>query len=354
MAQEQFEELSATTGKNQNRGKRGCLIFVIVILSLVLAMLIAAAVGVNYFLNRLGHIEDPAPSGETLPRMSDEFDTDTQEGRETLETVQPSDVTFETVDVLEGDVINIMLIGQDRRPGEERSRSDSMILVTLNPQKNAIQLTSFMRDLYVQIPGYKDNRLNVAYRYGDVKLMNETFKVNFGLEFDGNVMVDFDEFTEIIEVLGGVTLEMTSAEAKYMNKHSSNKFQEGENYLNADDALTFTRMRYAAGGDYGRTDRQRRVLTALAESIRGADVWKLLSLVDQILPHISTNLDDAEILRCIKVGAAILAKGGEIQTFRIPQDDAHYQASIRDMSVLVPNLKKCREDLQEFIYGTEE
>ena len=354
MAQEQFEELSATTGKNQNRGKRGCLIFVIVILSLVLAMLIAAAVGVNYFLNRLGHIEDPAPSGETLPRMSDEFDTDTQEGMETLETVQPSDVTFETVDVLEGDVINIMLIGQDRRPGEERSRSDSMILVTLNPQKNAIQLTSFMRDLYVQIPGYKDNRLNVAYRYGDVKLMNETFKVNFGLEFDGNVMVDFDEFTEIIEVLGGVTLEMTSAEAKYMNKHSSNKFQEGENYLNADDALTFTRMRYAAGGDYGRTDRQRRVLTALAESIRGADVWKLLSLVDQILPHISTNLDDAEILRCIKVGAAILAKGGEIQTFRIPQDDAHYQASIRDMSVLVPNLKKCREDLQEFIYGTEE
>ena len=354
MAQEQFEELSATTGKNQNRGKRGCLIFVIVILSLVLAMLIAAAVGVNYFLNRLGHIEDPAPSGETLPRMSDEFDTDTQEGMETLETVQPSDVTFETVDVLEGDVINLMLIGQDRRPGEERSRSDSMILVTLNPQKNAIQLTSFMRDLYVQIPGYKDNRLNVAYRYGDVKLMNETFKVNFGLEFDGNVMVDFDEFTEIIEVLGGVTLEMTSAEAKYMNKHSSNKFQEGENYLNADDALTFTRMRYAAGGDYGRTDRQRRVLTALAESIRGADVWKLLSLVDQILPHISTNLDDAEILRCIKVGAAILAKGGEIQTFRIPQDDAHYQASIRDMSVLVPNLKKCREDLQEFIYGTEE
>ena len=351
MAQEQFEELSATTGKNQNRGKRGCLIFVIVILSLVLAMLIAAAVGVNYFLNRLGHIEDPAPSGETLPRMSDEFDTDTQEGMETLETVQPSDVTFETVDVLEGDVINIMLIGQDRRPGEERSRSDSMILVTLNPQKNAIQLTSFMRDLYVQIPGYKDNRLNVAYRYGDVKLMNETFKINFGLEFDGNVMVDFDEFTEIIEVLGGVTLEMSSAEAKYMNKHSDNTFQEGENYLNADDALTFTRMRYAAGGDYGRTDRQRRVLTALAESVRGSDAWTLLTLFDKILPHISTNLDDTEILRCITVGAQILAHGGEIQTLRIPQDDAHYQASIRGMSVLVPNLTKCREDLQEFLYN---
>ena len=353
MAQEHYESLPGAAGKKSG-AKRGCLIFVIVVLSLVLTTLIAAAVGLNYFLDRIGRIEDPTPSGETIPKMTDEFDTDTQEGMETLETVEPSDVTFDTVDVLEGDVINILLIGQDRRPGEERSRSDSMILVTLNPQKNCIQLTSFMRDLYVQIPGYKDNRLNVAYRYGDVKLMNETFKINFGLEFDGNVMVDFDEFTEIIEVLGGVTLEMSSAEAKYMNKHSDNTFQEGENYLNADDALTFTRMRYAAGGDYGRTDRQRRVLTALAESVRGSDAWTLLTLFDKILPHISTNLDDTEILRCITVGAQILAHGGEIQTLRIPQDDAHYQASIRDMSVLVPNLEKCREDLQEFIYNTEE
>ena len=353
MAQKHYESLPGAAGKKKGV-KRGCLIFVIVVLSLVLATLIAAAAGLNYFLDRIGRIEDPIPSGETMPKMTDEFDTDTQEGMETLETVEPSDVTFDTVDVLEGDVINILLIGQDRRPGEERSRSDSMILVTLNPQKNCIQLTSFMRDLYVQIPGYKDNRLNVAYRYGDVKLMNETFKINFGLEFDGNVMVDFDEFTEIIEVLGGVTLEMSSAEAKYMNKHSDNTFQEGENYLNADDALTFTRMRYAAGGDYGRTDRQRRVLTALAESVRGSDAWTLLTLFDKILPHISTNLDDTEILRCITVGAQILAHGGEIQTLRIPQDDAHYQASIRDMSVLVPNLEKCREDLQEFIYNTEE
>ena len=352
MAQEHFEEQPSAAGEN-NRGKRGCLIAVIVVLSLVLAVLLAITAGLHYFLGRVGRMEDPTPGGETLPKMSDEFDTDPKEGMETLETVEPSDVTFNTVDVLEGDVINIMLIGQDRRPGEDRSRSDSMILVTLNPKKNCIQLTSFMRDLYVQIPGYKDNRLNVAYRYGDVKLMNETFKVNFGLEFDGNVMVDFDEFTEIIEVLGGVTLEMSSAEAKYMNKHSDNTFSEGENFLNADDALTFTRMRYAAGGDYGRTDRQRRVLMALAESVRGADVWTLLTLFDQILPHIVTNLDDTQILNCITVGAGILARGGEILTFRIPQDDAHYQASIRDMSVLVPNLEKCREDLQEFIYESD-
>ena len=354
MEQERFEELPASSGRKRKRAKRGCLIAVIVFLSMVLALLIAVAAGVDYFLGRLGELEDPVPSGETMPKMTDEFDTDTQEGIESLETLEPTDVSFETAEMLEGDVINIMLIGQDRRPGEKRSRSDSMILVTLNPEKNLIQLTSFMRDMYVQIPGYLDNRLNVAYRYGDVKLMNETFRVNFGLEIDGNVMVDFDEFTEIIAVLGGVTLEISEAEAKYMNGFSHNTFQAGLNYLNAEDALTFTRMRYAAGGDYGRTDRQRRVLMALAESVRDADAWTLLELFDQILPHIATNLEDAEILKCIRIGTGILGSGGQIQTFRIPQDDAHYQASIRGMSVLVPNLKKCREDLQEFIYNVEE
>ena len=351
---DEFEELLSTPEeKPEKKSNRGCLVALIVFLSLVLAALLAVAVMGNYYLGRLNRFENPVPNGSE-PKMSDEFDTETQEGIESMETVDASDVVFETVDVLEGDMINIMLIGQDRRPGEERSRSDSMILVTLNKQKNTIQLTSFMRDLYVQIPGYLDNRLNVAYRYGDVTLMNETFLVNFGLEIDGNVMVDFDEFTKIIEVIGGVTLEISQAEADYMNKKSDNSFQAGVNYMNAEDALTFTRMRYAAGGDYGRTDRQRRVLMALAESVRHEDVWTLLELFDKILPYISTNLDNAQILQCIKDGAAILSNGGQIQTYRIPQDDAHYPASIRGMAVLVPDLEECREDLQEFIFSDAE
>ena len=353
MAQKHYESLPGAAGKKRG-AKRGCLIFVIVVLSLVLATLIAAAAGLNYFLDRIGRIEEPTPSGETVPKMTDEFDTDTQEGMETLETVEPSDVTFDTVDVLEGDVINILLIGQDRRPGEERSRSDSMIMVTLNPQKNCIQLTSFMRDLYVQIPGYKDNRLNAAYRYGGTDLMNETFKINFGLEIDGNVMVDFDEFTSIIEILGGVTLDISGEEAKYMNSHSDNHFNSGSNYFNAEDALTFTRMRYMAGGDYGRTDRQRRVIIAIAESFRDANLVTIFNVIDQVLPHIVTNLTDAQIIEYATTGLTILSDGGQMDTLRIPQNDAHYNANIRGMAVLVPNLEMCREDLREFIYASEE
>ena len=352
MAQEEFEKLPEKGRKRKKRS--GCLIALIVVLALVLALLIAVAVGMNYIFGRLGRFENPTPSGETMGTIADETETDPQEKVEGLETMDADDVTFETVDVLEGNVVNIMLIGQDRRPGEERARSDSMILVSINKEKGTIQLTSFMRDLYVQIPGYLDTRLNAAYRYGGVELMNETFKVNFGLQIDGNVMVDFDEFTEIVEIVGGVTLDISSAEAKYMNNASDNHFSAGTNYFNAEDALTFTRMRYAAGGDYGRTDRQRRVIIAIAESLRDSDLITIFNLIDQILPHIVTNLTDAQIVEYATNGLSILAEGGEMQTFRIPQDDAHKQASIRGMAVLVPDLEMCREDLQEFLYDNKD
>ena len=355
MAEEEFVDLRPEGEQDKKKKKKsGCLIFLIVMLSLLLVALILVAVGMNYIFGRLGHFDNPEPSDGTIPKMSDEFDVEgNQEGGENFETVDASDVVFETVDVLEGDMINIMLIGQDRRPGEERARSDSMILVTINEQKNTIQLTSFMRDLYVQIPGYMDNRLNAAYRYGGTELMNDTFKVNFGLEIDGNVMVDFDEFTEIIEILGGVSLEMSSAEAKYMNNCSDNHFKAGMNYMNAAEALDFTRMRYAAGGDYGRTDRQRRVIMAIAESFRDADLVTIFNVIDQVLPHIVTNLSDAQIIEYATKGLTILGNGGTMDTLRIPQDDAHYNANIRGMAVLVPNLEACREDLREFIYDNE-
>ena len=351
MAQEEFEKLPEE-GQEKKKKKSGCLIALIVALVLVLALLIAAALGLNYVFGRLGRFENPVQEGETIAMLPDETETDPAENVEGLETVDASDVVLETVDVLEGDVVNIMLIGQDRRPGEERARSDSMILVSMNEKKGTIQLTSFMRDLYVQIPGYLDTRLNAAYRYGGTDLMNETFKVNFGLEIDGNVMVDFDEFTEIIEILGGVTLDISSAEARYMNNRSeaTKTFKAGSNYFNAEEALAFARMRYAAGNDYGRTDRQRRVLMAIAYSLRDAELKTIFTLIDQVLPHIVTNLTDAQIVKYTTTGLGILAGGGEIGTNRIPQDDAHYNANIRGMAVLVPDLEMCREDLKEFIY----
>lgn len=355
MGQEAFEKKpAAKTGKKKKKGSIWLKIL-IVFLSIVLIALIAVALAMNYVLGKLGSFDDLNQEVDSSEPVVEEFDTDsTIDGQETIETVDPEDVTFETVDALEGDMVNIMLIGQDRRPGETRARSDSMILITLNREKNAIQLTSFMRDLYVQVPGYMDNRLNVAYRYGGTDLMNETFRVNFGLEIDGNVMVDFDEFTDIIDILGGVTIDISEEEARYMRNHGYPDCYSGSNFMDGEMALTFCRMRYAAGGDFGRTERQRRTLMALADSVRNSDIGTVMTLIEEVLPHIVTNLDEGEIVEYATTGLMMLASGAEIQSMRIPQDDAYYGAMIREMSVLVPNLNMCREDLEEFIYSDAE
>ena len=188
MAEEEFVDLRPE-GEQNKKKKSGCLIFLIVMLSLLLVALIVVAVGMNYIFGRLGRFENPTP-GETVAMLPEDTETDPPENVEGLETMDANDVVFETVDVLEGDVINIMLIGQDRRPGEERARSDSMILVSMNKEKGTIRLTSFMRDLYVTIPGRNPNKMNAAYQFGGMKLLRETMLENFGVYVDAFVVCD--------------------------------------------------------------------------------------------------------------------------------------------------------------------
>lgn len=351
MAHGKYEKKKEKTGKKGNLWLK---VF-IVVLSVVLVIMIAGLLVVNHLLGRLGRFEDLEPSESGQVPMTDEFDTDsTLPGQETIQTVDASDVTFHEVEEFQGEnIVNVMLIGQDARPGEDRARSDSMILVSLNREKNTIQLTSFMRDTYVQIPGYMDNRLNVAYRYGGTELMNETFKKNFGLDIDGNVMVDFDEFSGIIDMLGGVDIDLTQEELNYMYDNGCWDLSLGVNHLNGEEALTFARMRYVSGGDYGRTERQRRILISLAQSFSNASFSTIWDTVNELLPHVVTNLSDAQILEYVTTGASLLTGGAEIQSLRIPADDAHYGAMINGMSVLVPDLNMCREDLADFIYSGE-
>lgn len=359
MAHGKFEKKKGAAPQKAENSKssrsRFWLKVLIVVLSVVLVILVAVAAVINFVLGNLGRFDDPALMPDDTTPITDEFDVDsTIAGQETIQTLEDSDVTLQGVEELQGeDLVNIMLIGDDTRPGEGRARSDSMILVTLNPQKNAIQMTSFMRDTYVQIPGYANNRLNVAYRYGGNELMNETFKVNFGISIDGNVMVNFSEFTTIIDMLGGVDMELSREEVNYMQGRGWYDTVEGMNHLDGEETLEFVRMRYVSGGDYGRTERQRRVLGALMESLKDSSIGDITALIKDVLPHVVTNLTDAQILSYATTGLALLADGAEIQTYRIPEDDAHYGAMINGMSVLVPDLDECRSDLEQFIYATE-
>ena len=341
------KKTAAKGGKNNTN--KILLKIMIGILVVLLVLRIAAAVAMNYVLGKINRYDREA---EEIEFTGEIFETDPTEEGASVETVDPNSVVWETVSSMSSeDVINILLIGQDARPGEGRARSDTMILVSLNKKTNEIDLTSFMRDMYVQIPGgYYDNKINAAFALGGAELLDETLEANFGIQVDGNVEVNFEAFQEVIEALGGVDVEMDSEEAAYMC-NGGYSCSSGMNHLDGEAALTFARMRYVSGSDYSRTERQRRLITAVIESLKGSSITDILGLINTVLPMVTTDLSDSEIINYATLGLTALANGGEIQSNRIPEDDAHYSAMINGMSCLVPDLEMCQEDLREYIYG---
>lgn len=245
------------------------------------------------------------------------------------------------------EIINILLIGQDKRPGEGLARSDSMIIATINKKSNSIKLTSLMRDMYVKIPGYYENKINAAYAYGGMGLLTTTVEENFLIKIDGCIEVDFSGFEKIIDSIGGVDINLNRDEAYYLKKSNNLSFTEGINNLTGKTALEYARIRYIGNDDYERTERQRKVLVAVFDKIRDSSLKTLLEMADDILPLVTTNLKNSQILGLVT--NVILMNVSEIETYRIPADGEFSPATINNMSVLVPNLLENQKLLKEFI-----
>ena len=244
-------------------------------------------------------------------------------------------------------IVNILLIGQDRREGEETARSDSMILCTYHRKTGNVTMTSFLRDLYVPIPGHHNNRINAAYSEGGAALLDRTLRENFDLHIDGNVEVDFSQFSQIIDLLGGVQLELREDEAAEINKETGSGLSAGVQVLNGEQALTYARIRKLdADGDFSRTSRQRKLMNALLGSYRNIQWKDLLPLIDELLPLISTDMNYG---RLVLLAMEILPKlsDAQITSQRIPADGTFTDEKIDGMAVLSADLEANRQLLRE-------
>ena len=345
--------------EEQNKKKRATKIIVCVILSIVLVAVLAVTFFTQYLLGKLNY------NDRTQPSLSQEEIDAIQNGDG--ETVDPNftgpNLNGDEIDwgevyaTIGGDdnIVNVMLIGQDRRPGEDRARSDSMILVTFNKEKKTITMTSFMRDLYVKIPGgYLDNRINTSYSLGGIELLNQTLLENFGVVVDATVEVDFGQFRKIIDLLGGVEIELDEAEARYINKKMNTRDVEpGVQILNGRQALWYARNRSTGGtSDFGRTNRQRTVLNALIEAYKNKPLTEMIGLLDDILPLITTDLTQGEIIRYVTALFPMFSEC-EIITQQIPVQGGFYDATIRGMQVLVPNMDMNRQALIDSLTNSD-
>ncbi len=246
-------------------------------------------------------------------------------------------------------VSNILLLGVDGS-AESASRSDSMILVSVDFAHMKIKLTSFLRDSWVEIPSKgKKGKLNSACTYGGPQLVVDTIEYNFGVDIDHYVMVDFDMFTQIIDSLGGVEVEVTQKEAKFINKTTRHTVDSGKNIrLNGDEALVYCRIR-KLDSDYMRTYRQRKVITALIGQAKNAGISKLVETMQDIFPLIQTDMSAAEITGlAYKAGIGVIAF--DIEQNRVPIDEHMTAETKNGQWVEVLDLEATKEYLQDYIY----
>lgn len=349
-----------TTAPNK-RWKKIVIIIICIILLLLLLIGTVGALFINGLLNRINKTD-----GTLATMSSSEMDaflqdnTDPSDPDYTGEVVDPTDVTWEDTPEIEvgPNMINILLIGSDTRTPGARARSDTMILCTLNKSKKTLTMTSFMRDMYVQIPGHAANRLNVAYAFGGMSLLDQAMEKNFGVTVDGNFAIEFNGFKDVIDTIGGVTINLSKIEANYMSRpalwsaedrqHTDMTFEEGPNLLNGTEALTYARIRSIGPADFGRTLRQRNVMTAAFNKCKNLGVSQIYSLLETILPMMTTDLSNSEILGYAAQVIPLLPEL-TIVTERIPADNAYKNAWVSGMAVLIPDLDSSRETLNKIL-----
>jgi polyisoprenyl-teichoic acid--peptidoglycan teichoic acid transferase len=257
------------------------------------------------------------------------------------------------------EIINIALFGVDRRTQSEASRSDSIMIATIDKKHKKIKISSIMRDSYVNVPGHGKTKLTHAYAYGGAQLAIRTLNENFKLNIKDYVTVDFFSLEKIINALGGVRIEVKNEEISSMNFYI-NEMSGLENVtpkyiakagtldLNGMQAVAYTRVRYTANGDFERTERQRTILTALFNKVQQAGVSKYPSLVTTLLPYVETSLQSLDL---ISMGTSVLTSGTKtLEQSRFPLDNYGKGQTINGVWYLVFDIKTTSDQLHKYIY----
>ncbi len=247
-------------------------------------------------------------------------------------------------------LVNILLLGQDGEKSKINGfhRADVTILCSINTKTGEVSLVSFLRDTYLKIPGYKSNRINVGYRWGGFPLEYKIFKQNFGLDIDGGFCVTFESFQKIMEILGGVDLELTAKEATVLGVGAENR----KYHLAPDKALAYARTRQI-DNDASRSGRQRKLLMAIFNKVKGSSTSELNQLLKEFLPLMATDMSNGEIM---SLAGKLIPKFSSlsINTYQIPSGSPGYDAMFKwawvgEMYVVMPDLEKCHEALLEYL-----
>ena len=357
-------------------GKKTVLIILIVVLVLIIALAVACIIYYNSVLNMMSR-----PDDVTVPTLSEE---ELAELRGTVpvemptaptETTSPEETWPEVVS--DQNITNIMLIGQAAREGEDYRLSDSNIIVSINRETKTVTLSSILRDLRVNIPAYDGhqagfNRINVVYHLGSyytgekidsIKMMEQCIENNFGVKIDHIIEIDFTIFEQVVNLLGGVEVELSEEEMRFMKinyyyHEPVLSLETGLNNLDGFTALCYARLRKVGNGDWDRTARQRLIISKLFEKLQDMNIMDVHNIFKQVLPNIFTDMTNEEITNYAFEFIPMLA-GLNIQSHTIPAEGTWWGTDLDPDGVhnyvIDCNLQKNGQILRDLIgYDQEE
>ena len=256
-------------------------------------------------------------------------------------------------------ITNIALFGVDRRDKDEPARSDSIMILTIDQKNKKIKMSSIMRDTYVKVAGHGETKINHAYAYGGPELAIKTLNENFDLDIRNYSTVDFFDMEKIIDAVGGVNVDVNDDEVSlindYMNETATieNKAitkiaNSGTQTLNGMQAVAYTRIRYTAGGDFVRTERQRTILSGIFTKIESLGAKEFPSVVSKLLPLTETSMNSMEI---IKLGSKVFSSNTRtLDQERFPLDDYVSNEMIDGVSYLIADMEATVDQLHKYIY----
>ena len=360
--------------KTKGKKKKKLIIIAIVVIVLFVGGVLAFNLLQNHYYDLMTYDPDNQMWNEQQANdLLTEFDETTGEDSPLSEIEKLEQELLKNAEALSGlnpissnDVYNILLIGTDARNKTDRGRADTIVLASINTKEEKIFLTSFLRDIYVTIPGVGSNRLNAAYVYGGASLLIKTIEQNFGVKIDNYMKTDFFSFIDIIDSVGTVDLEVTAEEISYMNRYIREVNQisgidktdgiidennAGLLYMNGKQALAYARLR-KVGSDFARTDRQRKVLMEVAKKLKKMSRGEQMKVLQDALPNVVTDLTEDEFKAMILESSEYMTY--QIKCMTVPVNGSWKFVTINGMSVIGIDFDKNIKAIEEWIYPTSE
>ena len=350
-SEEKLPEESTPEGKNKKKKnkKKITLIVIAIVIGVLIIAALAGYLVFHHYYSKLDYNDGSEWESVDDSEYEDEYESsDLEEMSEDEQAALEAEMeeALASIAALDTDTYNILLVGVDSRSDSNTGRSDCMILISVDEEDKEIVMTSFLRDIYLSIPGYGYNRLNASFAYGGPELLKSTLLSNFGIQVDKYVVVNFYTVMDFIDAVGGVDIEVTAEEIAVMNNyiksHNSllgnaegtdiiSESDAGLLHLNGSQALAYARVRYV-GTDFARTGRQREILTQVFEKMGETSILDMVSLLDEFLPSVTTDLTEGEFASILLM--LLDASSYSVESMAIPIDGSWSNANINGMAVL--------------------